>query len=111
MTDEINLEDIVVLKYAQNPSCLQVIKVTDKGLIEPKLSIDVKLGIWNYGQWSQWKNIPIGNARSEYNITGNIVDYGIIGVYDIKNFEHIESMVSAAVNFTNLPQPGDFFEN
>lgn len=107
MTDETNLEDIVVL--INTGFHTEVIKFTDKNLNKPSLSIDLRLGIWSYRlknsrRSDNWNNIPIGKARS---VQGNRSDEGVIGVYNIKYFEHIKSMIYDAIQFSR--EPANYF--
>ena len=109
MTNEINLEDLVVLRFIGDSRCVEILKFKDRNLHEPDLSIGIELETWNYSvlyhcSRTEFKNIPLGKARSGQK---DEIEFGVIGVYNIKSHEHIQSMVSDATKFSK--EPANFY--
>ena len=94
------LEHLVVLKYASNTCYTEVVDVS--GFEDEWFHLDVNEGLWGYKfggffhQESQERKIGesryIGRAK-----------YGIIGVYDRTNTEHLSSMVHSANEAVESP--------
>ncbi len=91
--------NLVVLKYASNPSYPQVVDTPVEGLI-----IDLDSDSWSY---NSWKKVPIGSSRSIYGMSHKIRD-GIIGVYDRMDTKHLSSLARAAKEFTESETPFAF---
>lgn len=88
------LEDLVVLKFAPNNCCVQVVDVSQ--IREKDFEIDLEERTWSYGER---KNIPIGTARIKYRC-GVEIKEGIIGIYDRNSTEQIDSLVGSAQSYT-----------
>ena len=71
-------KDIVVLKYAPNPSFLQIVGIKD--VKSEEFKVDLERKVWSF---AYWRNIPIGKSRPVSR------DYreGVIGVYSTQNIK------------------------
>ena len=78
-------QNLVALVFDESSNVLEVSpsEVKYKGF-----SIDYESMVWRYQHW----NLPIGKARSHISSIYSSSRYGIIGVYDADNEEHLESM-------------------
>ena len=94
--DKINLEDLAVLKYAANNCYVNVVGFFDVLGKDKDFSFNTLENSWSY---RDWKNVPIGRARSLYDNNSNISRSGIIGVYDRSKTEQLCSMVYDAVEY------------
>ena len=82
------IEDLVVLRYAQNECYTSVVAAAD--VEDDKFNIDLEKQVWSY---REWENRKIGQGRPTHDVTDH---YGIIGVYDRTNTNHLDSMVHDA---------------
>ena len=100
---------LVVLAYSSPNNCLcKVISLEEAKKRFPDLEIDFKKMTWSWNVWfGDWKNIPIGEARSIFDRGITKYEEGIIGVYDMENIEHIHRMVNDAIEFHRPDSPLD----
>ena len=100
----IKKENLIALLFTQNGFSYNCPSVVDAGnVIEREFSVDLTNDRWSY---QEWKNVKIGKSRSPYDKNGNIVRYGIIGVYDKTNTQHLDTMANDAIqtsDWSKLP--------
>jgi hypothetical protein len=99
---KIQLENLVVLQFAQNNCYVQVIDINKAIGKEEGFSLNINKGQWSY---DEWKDNDIGNSRSVFNKYSHKCKSGIIGVYDRTNIKHISMMVNDALEFTKERRP------
>ncbi len=92
--------NLVVLQFTSNSSYCEVVKA---GQVKADdFNIDLIEGTWSY---KEWKNIPIGQARSSCGqVGGPAIKYGVIGVYN-RSTEHLNSMAHDAVEAVKWGSP------
>jgi hypothetical protein len=79
------LEDLVVLQYASNTCYTTLTRVSEVKV--KNFSVDIEKSTWSYDEYRDRK---IGDAR----LYG--AHFGVIGVYDRTNDQHLNSMLYAA---------------
>jgi len=79
------IKNLVALCYSDNHNYCTVRNASKVR----SLTIDASRGTWSY---NQFKNIKIGESRENYNNP-----HGVIGVYDRTVIDHLDSMVSDAI--------------
>ena len=90
--DAIKMEDLVVLKYADNECYVQVVSVKEAigKYSEKYFGIDLARRKWRYGR----SEFNIGSRREcERGSRG-----GVIGVYNRLSIDQLDSLAHAAVN-------------
>lgn len=102
MSDEKNL---VALIFGENNHYIKVVKPEE--IQDKKFSLDSKNEVWSYrNSLKKWQNISIGNARPNIGLHDGEYHQGIIGVYDITKFDHIQSIVNDSIIATDRLSPG-----
>ena len=89
-----DLRDLVVLKYAKNEHSTNVINIKD--IKDEDFEINLEDKTWSY---QKWKDVKIGQSRNIWDY-GYRCKWGIIGVYNRKLTNHLDSMVHASKEFT-----------
>lgn len=83
-------EDLVVLLGPDNGNFIRLVKIDDA----PKdLKIDVEVGTWSYKRPFEYEIIKKIGAGDVLLPSGRT--YGVIGVFDQTNFEHVNNMIFA----------------
>jgi hypothetical protein len=95
------LGDLVVLEYASN-NCYVHVRDAKQVAENEGLVIDLEKRSWSY---RRWKGIKIGDSRSAFDGSGMKNKYGIIGVYDRNNTQHLDMLASATREFTQEDRP------
>jgi len=86
--------DIVVMRFAADAASVDVISLGNCSEVQDgDLEVDLKNGLWSF---SSWENNKIGEMRSLYE-GRTLVKYGVIGVYDRTNVEHLDDMANDAI--------------
>ena len=85
------LNDLLILGFSKNPYYFEIFKPED--INDENFSINLEKNIWSYYSWMK---IPVGEKRTiEGSYPMNTSQYlgGIIGVYNKKSIEQLNSMV------------------
>lgn len=78
---------LTYLMFADNSAYCTVTETRPDGI-----TVDLEKNTWRYAHAEPNMDRPVGGSRYLGNWRG-----GVIGVYDRDNFEHLKSMVSAAI--------------
>ena len=90
-----NLKDLVVLKFSDNTCYTSVVNIKD--IKDESFNVDIKNKTWSY---KERKNVKIGNSRNLRDNFSNEIKYGVIGVYNRKLINNLNSLVFASKEFT-----------
>ncbi|MFA6096057.1 MAG: hypothetical protein WC788_00335 [Candidatus Paceibacterota bacterium] len=88
----ISMKELVVMKYADNTCCVQVVSVKEamEEYDDGFFGIDLAKRIWKFGR----REFRIGSRRScERGSRG-----GVIGVYNRRSIDHIDSLAHTAID-------------
>ncbi len=91
------IEDLVVLMYSPNVCYTKVVEFRENKI--KGLTVDIEKGVWSYRGLENLLintvNISIGCSRCTLDSR-----YGVIGVYDRENINHLGNMVSNGIEAT-----------
>ena len=114
---QIEMKNLIVLSYANNECYTDLHKVGEDGKPVPNynddsirrrtqdLEIDLDKSLWKRNIWTWGRGwvpmpIPIGKSALDTYTGDRKPNDGVIGVYDMTNFEHLRSMVDDAKEAT-----------
>lgn len=102
---EIKKENIIVLCYSQNSCCTSVVKLTDSEKQFSNLELDLSNNKWRFkdGEYNNNQFWNIGRCR----YVANGKHFGVIGLYDMTNLEHLNMMAAHSQSATSEPSYGD----
>ena len=96
--NKFDLDNLVALQYVFTTcNSAEIVPIAN---YSRDLAINLDDGTWSY---DSWKNVKIGEPRSEYK-NRTVARYGIIGVYDKTNLNHLNNIVRNTKYFTSPPE-------